>query len=179
MTGRILNHPLRLLPINIGLVCLFLTLGMVLPGHGSRLDLSAAEVTAAHTPVDDLLAILQNNYKLAGLILCGVFTFGLYPVVLLCANALVLGADLVTIVRTNPNELRYLFPFLPQEFLGLCLAASVAESFGWRFFRHLFLGEAFGPFRAGLWFISMTVVLIALAAVSETLCKYSRNNGIF
>jgi uncharacterized membrane protein SpoIIM required for sporulation len=180
MTGGTLAvSPARLLAVNIGLVCVFLAVGMALPANGSRLDLSPGAPVGAGPLVGDFLAILKNNFKLVLMIFCGAFTFGIYPAVVLCANALVLGSDLVVILGTNPSELRYLLPFLPQEFVAFSLAASVSEYFGLRLFRYLFFGEAFGRFCASLWFMFLTVVLIALAAVLETLCKYARNNGVF
>lgn len=178
MTARALASPAFFLPFNIGLVCLFLVLGAAIPSTSCRLDMSPLQQGMGF-PVGDLWVILKNNYGVAARMLCGAFTFGLYPVILLSSNALVLGNDLAGIVKTNPHELRYLFPFLPQEFIAFCLAASAAEYFGLRFFRYLFFGEDFGQVRAGIKFIAWTTALIALAAVVETLCKYARNNGTF
>jgi len=129
--------------------------------------------------LQDFVRISLNNLFLASLALAGALTFGTMSLAIVIWNGLFLGFNLPAIAALGIQEAGYLSLYLPLEFLGICMAATVGESTGWWLLCSLIRPHhaEFGNGKRAAEFAITSALLILAAAGLETTAKIIRNYG--
>ncbi len=114
----------------------------------------------------DAAYILRSNLRVAGGLLAGGCTLGLFTLVGLLYNAFLLGYGLSALARGTAEIVPFLASYVPLEFLALILVATATQHLSFGVVRCLATGEPV-PLKAGAVGLGGGGVLLVVAAVVE------------
>ncbi len=170
----------NLVLINISILGAAVFLGIVLGWDSAGLfTIQEPKWMGFSTALQDFVRISLNNLFLVSLAVVGAVTFGTMSIAIVIWNGLFLGFNLPTIAALGIQEAGYLVLYLPLEFLGICMAATVGESAGWWLFRSLISPTPpdYGSWRGTVGLAKTSALLILASAGLETTAKIIRNYG--
>jgi uncharacterized membrane protein SpoIIM required for sporulation len=172
---RDFRDPAVLLPLNVMAAVLTSLLGGIVASHQAGMPPIR---TAAH-PADFSAAFVQivsSNLLVAGQMLIGILSVGVFSVCVLLWNAFRIGFDLIYVARSSPQTMLGLNSFLFIEYGYQCAFASVAESGGLSLLWYLMRARPPAHLRRCIAFGRVSLALLIMAAAIEA-CVLSRGNA--
>ena len=126
-----------------------------------------AEVTADRIH-SDAAYILRANLRVAGGMLAGACTLGLFSLVGLLYNGFVLGYGTAALARGAGEALPFLASYAPVEFLAFILVVTATQHLSFGVVRCLATGEPARPRAAGVSLIVAGALLVVAAVVEAS-----------
>lgn len=132
--------------INLGIVLISFSIGSIIGWNSEPLfgvSVAASTIPQHFLPdvCSDLYFVAQRNLYVLALMLLGGLTFGIFTVLILAWNSVLLGFHLHSVLAASISDAMYALIYIPAEFVSLCLMASGAEALGMSIFRCLFFKE--------------------------------------
>ncbi len=156
-----------LLAVNVLLFGLAVCAGWFSAGvMGEQLHVRAPTEVTGDRIRADAGYILRGNLRVAGTLLAGACTLGLFTLFGLLYNAFLLGYGLSALIRGAAEVVPFLVSYVPLEFAAFLLVATAAQHLSFGVVRCLATGESV-PFRAGAASLVAAGVLLVVAAIVE------------
>lgn len=156
-----------LLVVNVLLFGLTVCAGWLSAEHlGEQLHVRRSAAVTGDRIHSDAAYILRGNLRVAGGLLAGGCTLGLFTLAGLLYNAFLLGYGLSVLSRNAADILPFLASYVPLEFLAFILVATATQHLSLGVVRCLATGEPV-PLKAGAVSLGGGGVLLVVAAVVE------------
>ncbi len=134
--------------------------------RGEQLQVRPFAGVTADRIHSDAAYILRANLRVAGGMLAGACTLGLFSLAGLLYNGFALGYGTAALARGAGHVLPFLASYAPLEFLAFLLVVTATQHLSFGVVRCLAAGEPVRP-RAGIVSLATAAVLLVVAAVVE------------